>query len=102
MFLDMKSNNEEEKLHSSVEKILSKMDNEIESLCLLPNDILFVFPFVSNNPFGDFLRDSIDDFWIKKLNDPLYRNLMLNSPYKNKASKFFEMFDSVKKKKKKL
>jgi hypothetical protein len=100
MFLDMKSTNEEKKLHSAVKTILKKLNYEINSLYLLPNDILIVFPFVSNNPFGDHLRDSIDDFWIKKLDDTSYREFMLKSSYKDNAVKFFKMFDSEKDKKK--
>ena len=102
MFLDMKSNIEQDKLHSAVRNILYKLDFEIESLYLLPHDILCVFPFVSNNPFGDFLRDRIDDFWISKLEDDIYRKHMLKSPYKNKALKFFTYFDEVKESKKNI
>lgn len=94
MFANMRCDTEQNDF--DIDQIIHKIEVEIHELYLLPNDILMVFPFVSNNPFGNHLRDRIDEFWISKLEDVNYRQHMLKSPYKHKASKFFEEFDTVK------
>ena len=85
---------------SSIQKIVEKIRKEMHRLCLLPNDILIILPFVTNNPFGDFLRDKLDDFLLSILENPYYRTIMLNSPYKDKAREYFQNFDENKEQKK--
>ena len=93
-----KEKEETDTIEKAVETLIEKIDYEIHANLLLPNDILIVFPFVSNNPFGDCLRDALDDFWLDKLEDKNYRKQMEESPYHKHEDvlEFFDMYDSKK------
>ena len=80
----------------AVNEVIAMIESEMYRLHLLPNDILIVLPFVSVNPFADFLRDKLDDAMLSLLEDDSYRQLMLSGPYQERATVFFRTFDGEK------
>ena len=73
---------DELKVEKSVEKIISYMENEINSYNYLPNNFMFIFPILSRNYLANRLESRLQDFWIKKFNNKDYQdNVLANNKY---------------------
>ena len=67
----------DEKIDRDIEKIITYMDAEITKYGYLPNNFMFIFPILSRNVLASLLETRIQDFWIKKMNDPEYQEKVL-------------------------
>lgn len=61
-----------ETIQDAMDEILGRIKQDIEDFGILPNDLLIVTPFVSNNPLMDQLRTAIEELWAQKFSDPAY------------------------------
>tara|TARA_Y100000389_G_scaffold7474_1_gene7174 strand:- start:4376 stop:7897 length:3522 start_codon:yes stop_codon:yes gene_type:complete len=66
----------DEILHD-IQKIKNYMDIEIKNNNYTPEDFLFIFPFVSNNPFANQLEIELQTYWLEKFHDSNYINNVL-------------------------
>lgn len=98
---DLRGGKHKEHIEKAVNIIWETMEDEMDRLCLLPNDILCIFPTVLVNPFADFLRDYLDDKMIQKMEEPEYRTKMTQRHGRQgeDARTFFEAFDRIRQKK---
>ena len=64
-------------INKSIELIISKIDDEVNKYNYLPNNFMFIFPILQNNPFANRLEAEIQKYWINKFNDIDYRNNVL-------------------------
>lgn len=66
----------EEKQHLDLQEnaqlVMDHLDRDVRAMCLLPNDILIVTPFVKHNPIMDVLQTMIHEFWAQRLQDDEY------------------------------
>ena len=67
-------------LMDSVTTVLNRIEHDVEEYRMLPNDLLIVTPFVSNNPFMDQLRTSIEEFWRQKFTESAYLEQVSHLP----------------------
>lgn len=67
----------DEKIDRDIEKIITRMDAEITKYGYLPNNFMFIFPILSKNVMASLLEIRIQDFWIKKMNEPEYQEKVL-------------------------
>lgn len=64
------------------EKIIKYINEEIEENYYLPNDFMFIFPFISKNINANYLLTKLQKFWIKKFEDINYqKNVLDKNPY---------------------
>lgn len=61
-----------ETIEDAVDEILDRIKQDVEDFGILPNDLLIVTPFVSNNPLMDQLRTAVEELWAQKFSDPAY------------------------------
>ena len=76
----------EKKINRELQKVVNYMEEEIQEHGYVPEDFLFVTPFVSISPFGDALEQAIQQFWIDKFTDKQYQQKVLqkHTYWKNK------------------
>jgi hypothetical protein len=57
-------------------KIIKNMEIEVTRYNYLPDNFMFIFPFITKNTFADLLALHVNEFWISKFNDINYtRNI---------------------------
>ena len=66
------------KVNNAIEKIIRYVDNEINEYNYLPNNFMFIFPFIKKNYLAAQLEARLQDYWIKKFNDKKYRKHVLS------------------------
>ena len=65
-----------EQVVDAVETIMDQLRHDVFASKLLPNEILIVTPFVTNNPLMDELQTSIHEFWCRTFSEAEYVALL--------------------------
>jgi hypothetical protein len=62
------------KINNEVNKIIEKVEHEVNLYNYKPEDFLFIFPIMENNVLAGELETKLNNFWLKKLgNDDVYK-----------------------------
>lgn len=69
-------NPQSEQIANAVETIMDQLRHDVYASKLLPNEILIVTPFVTNNPLMDQLQTSVHEFWNGAFSDAKYVHLL--------------------------
>lgn len=68
-----------EQINDFINKVIKYMKDEIDKNNYLPNDFMFIFPFVSKNTLANLLIMQINEFWINKFTEEEYQNKVLKN-----------------------
>jgi hypothetical protein len=75
------------KIDNTINDIIDFMNNEINKYNYLPNNFMFIFPLVSKNVFALLLEIRLQQFWVDKMNDINYQDVLMRDEYwKNKIN----------------
>lgn len=70
------------KVNTVIEQIIKYVECEITEYNYLPNNFMFIFPFLKDNYLANQLEARLQDYWIKKFDDKEYRkNVLLKNSY---------------------
>lgn len=84
------------KIEKEVKKIISYMEIEVEMYNYLPNNFLFIFPFIKSNVLARQLEIALQQFWIDKFKDTEYQTkVLINHPYWSKKIDDNEFYSYV-------
>jgi len=61
-----------------IRKITTVMDNEIRQHNYLPNNFMFIFPYMKGNVLAEFILEELQKYWIAKFNDDDYKTQVLH------------------------
>lgn len=61
-------------IEDTVLRIMSEYEKEVDTHGYVPENFLIVVSFVTNNPLANILDLAINQFWIRKLQEDLYRS----------------------------
>lgn len=71
---------DQDDIEDAVSDIMGRIRRDVDESALLPNDLLVVTPFVSNNPLMDQLRTLIEEFWAQRFADSTYVDRVRDKP----------------------
>ena len=60
-----------------IKEIMNHVRAEVARHQYLPRNFMFIFPIMASNELAAQLETALDDFWIKRFNDPEYREKVL-------------------------
>lgn len=77
-FIQMSQLHEYDEQMKFIDNIIENINNEVNINKLLPEDILFIFPYIKGNILADNLRIRLTEFWILKMTDENYIHNVIN------------------------
>jgi hypothetical protein len=91
IYKDDKDNN---KVDSTIDKIINYVNHEVNKYNYLPNNFMFIFPILSNNYLASRLESTLQEFWMDKFNNVDYINNVLinNEHWKNKLNNEYHKY----------
>ena len=74
--------------HNLCVLILKYMDERVEENKYVPENFMFIFPYISNNGFAETLNIELENYWKQKFNNVEYQNNVLqhNDYWRNKIT----------------
>lgn len=85
---------ESEELLDAADDIMDKFDEDVATYDKLPNDFIFVTPFVKNNPLMDAVQSRVHEYWNTKFNDTQWCDKM-QSIHGQKFEKIIQHFENI-------
>lgn len=76
------------KVNDTIEKIINRIENEINAHQYIPKNFMFIFPFLKGNYLVGQLEERLQEFWIKKLKDKNYQKIILSQAKKNSEHEY--------------
>ena len=61
-----------------INKIKDIMDYQIKKYNYLPNNFMFIFPYMKSNKLAESILEELQKYWINKFNDETYRSEVLS------------------------
>jgi len=61
-------------IEDTVSRIMYEYEKEVDAHGYVPENFLIVVPFVNNNPLANILDLAINQFWVRKLQEPSYQS----------------------------
>ncbi len=77
-FIEMGELHEYNEQMKFIDDVIENINNEININNLLPEDFLFIFPYIKGNILADNLRIRLTEYWILKMTDENYINNVIN------------------------
>lgn len=81
-------------IKDTIQKILIRVDNEVTVNNYLPNNFMFITPYLTKNPLVKQLEIELQQYWINKFNEKKYQEIVLkkNSYWVDKynSKKYFK------------
>lgn len=74
---------DEIKVSDFIEKLIGKMDEQVEKYNYTPECFMFLFPIMKCNILANELGEKIQSYWINKFKDKEYKNKIKNEYWKN-------------------
>jgi hypothetical protein len=71
------------KIDIFIDKILEKVNYEVNNNNYTPENFMFIFPIMKNNNIASELHTKLTNYWINKFNDNNYIKLINNTYWKN-------------------
>ena len=85
---------ESEELQDAADDIMAKFDEDVTTYDKLPNDFIFVTPFVKNNPLMDEVQSRVHEYWNTKLDDTQWCDKM-QSMHGQKFETIIKHFENI-------
>lgn len=68
----------EKTMFDTVGDVVQQLGDAVRELCLLPRDILCLFPIINRNPFACLVETAVHTFWCRTISASWYRELLCN------------------------
>ena len=72
-----------EKMKIYIDTLLEKVNYEVNTNGYLPEDFMFIFPYMKNNSLASELETKLNEYWISKFEDTNYTDTITNSYWKS-------------------
>jgi hypothetical protein len=72
-----------EKMKIYIDTVLEKVNYEVNTNGYLPEDFMFIFPYMKNNSLASELETKLNEYWISKFEDTNYTDTITNSYWKS-------------------
>lgn len=70
------------KVDTVIEKIIHRVNKEVDEYNYLPKNFMFIFSFIKKNYLASQLETRLQDYWVKKFkNDEYQKNVLLKNDY---------------------
>lgn len=79
----IRSENDKEELIEYIDTLLEKVNHEVDTNGYLPEDFMFIFPYMKKNSLANELETRLNEYWISKFEEKDYTDTITNSYWKS-------------------
>jgi len=79
----IRSENDKEELIKYIDTLLEKVNHEVDTNGYLPEDFMFIFPYMKKNSLANELETRLNEYWISKFEEKDYTDTITNSYWKS-------------------
>lgn len=78
----IRTEDDKKKMQEFITTLLEKVNHEVDTNGYVPEDFMFIFPYMKSNSLANELETKLNEYWISKFEDKNYTNTIKNSYWK--------------------